>query len=57
MAGDGAVLLAQAVGTAAHIVGFSMGGMIAQHLAGLHPRHVQSLTLLSTTVRPRTLGR
>lgn len=52
MAGDVAELLTQVVGSPAHVVGFSMGGMIAQHLAGAHPQHVRSLALLSTTVRP-----
>lgn len=33
----------------AHILGFSMGGMIAQSLAVLAPQRVQSLTLLGTS--------
>jgi 3-oxoadipate enol-lactonase len=33
----------------AHVVGISMGGMVAQYLAALHPDTVASLTLLSTS--------
>jgi pimeloyl-ACP methyl ester carboxylesterase len=33
----------------AHVVGISMGGALAQHLAVRHPIRVASLTLLSTT--------
>ncbi|MEM7727934.1 MAG: alpha/beta hydrolase [Pseudomonadota bacterium] len=34
---------------AAHLVGFSMGGVIAQHCALLSPERCQSLTLMATT--------
>jgi pimeloyl-ACP methyl ester carboxylesterase len=39
----------------AHIVGASMGGMIAQHIAAKHPQRVKSLTLMMTTSGARHL--
>jgi pimeloyl-ACP methyl ester carboxylesterase len=47
---DDAVALLEALGLApAHIVGLSMGGGIAQHIAVEHPHTVATLTLMSTS--------
>ena len=54
MANDGVGLLDALGIDRAHIVGASMGGMIAQHIAFSHPEKVLSLTsIMSTTGNPR----
>ena len=54
MAADGVALLDHLGIARAHIVGVSMGGMIAQHIAARYPDRVLSLTsVMSTTGNPR----
>lgn len=48
MAGDVAAVLDAAGETSAHVVGFSMGGMVAQQFAVDHPARLRSLALLGT---------
>lgn len=54
MAADGMALLDHLGIRRAHVVGASMGGMIAQHIAARYPERVLSLTsVMSTTGNPR----
>src|SRR4249920_1609165 len=49
MADDVARVIRDANAGPAIVVGISMGGMIAQHVAMRHPRDVKALVLLATT--------
>jgi pimeloyl-ACP methyl ester carboxylesterase len=56
MAGDAAGLLEDLRIDAAHIVGVSMGGMIAQQLAITHPKRVKSLASIMSSPGGRWVG-
>ena len=56
MAADTAGLLDALEIDAAHIVGISMGGMIAQTLAAQHPERVRTLTSIMSTTGARRVG-
>jgi pimeloyl-ACP methyl ester carboxylesterase len=56
MAGDAAGLMTQLGVEAAHVVGVSMGAMIAQLLAIHYPRRVRSLVSIMSTTGDRRVG-
>jgi pimeloyl-ACP methyl ester carboxylesterase len=56
MADDAVGLLEALDMTAAHVVGASMGGFIAQAMVLRHPQRVRSLTLIMTSTGSRLVG-
>jgi pimeloyl-ACP methyl ester carboxylesterase len=57
MADDTVALMDQAGFSNAHVVGMSMGGMIAQTIAAHHPEHVRTLTSIFSTTGDRRAGK
>lgn len=57
MAADALAVLDHAGIARAHLVGWSMGGMIAQHIAATHPERVERLVLLASAARARPMLR
>jgi pimeloyl-ACP methyl ester carboxylesterase len=56
MAADAVGLLDHLGIDAAHVVGASMGGMIGQQMAGLHPERVLSLVSIMSTTGNQSVG-
>lgn len=57
MAGDALHLLDALDIPQAHVLGASMGGMIAQHIADMAPQRLLSLTLVMTSLAPKACRR